>query len=108
MTDFVELVERDDRARLLARARASALNVIAPAKAMERSWTLTRGQWKRFRASPDPLTEYREETEQFVASSYNRMRGRSDAYREEVGDYHEWNPPRNLVEWLLKGHPYPR
>lgn len=106
MSDFVELVERDSRAEWLKGAKARALLRVAPADPGRRSWYITREQWARFRASSDPLTEYREETERFVASEYNLIRDKgSPTYREAIGDYHSWSPGGN---GLFAIHPYGR
>lgn len=91
MSDFVELVERDNRAEWLKRAKARALRRVAPADPGRRSWYISGEQYDRFRASGDPLTEYREETEMFVAEEYDIIRDEgSPAYREAIGDYHSW------------------
>ena len=110
--NFIDLVQQEDRSEALELAKRRTLRSIAPEKYGNRSWYITYWQWRRFRASADPLTEYREETEMFVADDYDRIRYEQGAaklwfgtYLKEIGYYHRWQPP-NFLERLLKGHPY--
>lgn len=113
MGDFVELAEREQRADTLRIAKQKALRLIAPEYAGSRSHLLTKEQWRRFRASDDPLVEYPAETAQYVALYYDRIRrsegwpadgaddGIRSAYEEEVGPYerHAGNARPVLASW---------
>ena len=101
MSDWVELVERGERAEALRLARERALRLLAPDDPRRRSWLIHKNQWRRFIAAVDPLEQYPDETAQFVETQYDRIRGRG-AYLREVGLVHRWSPPEH---WWQR-HPY--